>query len=421
MICPKVEACRQRMSWFLRKPEYRIFYELAYNKLNIIETVNEEVPTMGVAYNKSKKMVDLYYNKKFVEEKSQDFLFLVFLHEMLHIYMAHLCNPLEDLNVPAQTANIIYDHECNMFIKNVYMAENSGYLSKDSEEEFLKESFFPSPDDMTKVSDGIGTMFIWYRLQAKHPNTFFNGMGEKKKAEKGKKAGKDGKDPGHQGIGSMTKDDLFSLSPEIAVRLNRAKLQSITASAKSMNSTEQKLGKTNASVVTQLLDFCNYMLRKYGEQRSFKRPHKLNMCGIVEPLLQTFSLKFIPKILFFIDTSGSMAPEKLKKIWSCVGSILQEFGDVHFVMCDTELKKRGILRSPEDISDFVGGGGTEFRETVEELAKEGFTHFWFYTDGQFSNFEFPPSLNPSEQVWLLVEKNTSFNMPGVVIQVEEEQ
>lgn len=416
MVCPKLEACRQRMAYFLRKPQYRIFYELAYNKLNIIEsTDNEGIPTMGVAYNKTKKIVDLYYNKDFVEKESVDYLFLVFLHEMCHVYMAHLCNPLEELGVPHELGNIVYDHECNMFIKNAYIAENKNFISYEAEHDFLKRSYYPAPDDQKTVSDGIGTMFIWYRFQKAHPKEFYNGLGEKTKPEKN--GGKKDKKSSHLGIGSMTRDDLYSLSPDLASRLSRAKQETVSSASKIQSFSEQKLGRTNTNVVTQLLDFCNYMLRKYGEQRSFKRPHKLNICGIVEPLLQTYSLKFIPKILFFIDTSGSMAPEKLKKIWSCVGSILQEFGDVNFVMCDTEIKKRGILRNPEDISTFVGGGGTEFADSVEELAKEGFTHFWFYTDGQFSNFTLPSSLNPNEQVWLLVD-DVNFEMPGVKIQVE---
>lgn len=164
-----------------------------------------------------------------------------------------------------------------------------------------------------------------------------------------------------------------------------------------------------------LLQFYGRLNKKYGSCKDYFTPHTLNRSKILDNRFKLPVPRHTKKIktMFFIDTSSSMSYEKLKHCYSVIEPIVHKLGKIEYVSVSQCLKERGIVKHSGFIDALDVGGGTYFRDVVYDLFNEGQTHFLFYTDGKFDNFDLPPNMIKNEQVWILVGANKNFNMPGV--------
>jgi hypothetical protein len=106
----------------------------------------------------------------------------------------------------------------------------------------------------------------------------------------------------------------------------------------------------------------NLLMQKGSVDYTFLRPNKKSPLCVTLP--STYSP--LPRVLFVLDSSGSMSPEELGMGVSMILRILKS-AEVTLVVGDTEIKKISKITSGKEIKKLlVGGGGTSMKQVVEE-------------------------------------------------------
>ena len=100
-----------------------------------------------------------------------------------------------------------------------------------------------------------------------------------------------------------------------------------------------------------------------------------------------------PKIVFAIDTSGSMSEQDLKQALGELEDIRKRFGaKVYFMDCDAGVYASRWLMPHEKLPALQGGGGTDFAPVFEHLISKRIKPDYcvFFTDG-YGNFGDDPT------------------------------
>jgi predicted metal-dependent peptidase len=115
-----------------------------------------------------------------------------------------------------------------------------------------------------------------------------------------------------------------------------------------------------------------------------------------------------PKIVFAIDTSGSMSEQDLKQAISELEDIRKKFGaKVYFMDCDAGVYASRWLMPHEKLPALQGGGGTDFAPVFEHLIQKRIRpdYCCFFTDG-YGNFGSDPS-NHFKVLWVITNQEVT--------------
>jgi predicted metal-dependent peptidase len=115
-----------------------------------------------------------------------------------------------------------------------------------------------------------------------------------------------------------------------------------------------------------------------------------------------------PKIVFAIDTSGSMSERDLKQALGELEDIRKRFGaKVYFMDCDAGVYASRWLMPHEKLPALQGGGGTDFAPVFEHLVQKRIKPDYcvFFTDG-YGNFGDDPTSN-FNVLWVITNQQVT--------------
>jgi predicted metal-dependent peptidase len=108
-----------------------------------------------------------------------------------------------------------------------------------------------------------------------------------------------------------------------------------------------------------------------------------------------------PKIVYAIDTSGSMSEKDLSQAISELEDIRKRFrAKVYFMDCDAQVHGSRWIQPYEALPKLAGGGGTDFIPVFDHLVANRIKPDYcvFFTDGYGS---FPDSKPPFDTLWVM--------------------
>ena len=108
-----------------------------------------------------------------------------------------------------------------------------------------------------------------------------------------------------------------------------------------------------------------------------------------------------PKIVYAVDTSGSMSETDLTQAMSELDDIRKKFqAQVYFIACDADLHSSKWIMPHEELPALSGGGGTDFVPVFNHLIRERIRpdYCCFFTDGEGNFGDEKP---PFETLWVL--------------------
>lgn len=112
-----------------------------------------------------------------------------------------------------------------------------------------------------------------------------------------------------------------------------------------------------------------------------------------------------PKIVFAIDTSGSMSERDLKQAIGELEDIRKKFGArVYMMDCDAGVHSSRWLMPHEKLPLLQGGGGTDFAPVFQHLMEKRIKPDYcvFFTDG-YGNFGDDPT-NHFKVLWVITNQ-----------------
>lgn len=115
-----------------------------------------------------------------------------------------------------------------------------------------------------------------------------------------------------------------------------------------------------------------------------------------------------PKIVFAIDTSGSMSEQDLKQAIGELEDIRKKFGaKVYFMDCDAGVYASRWLMPHEKLPALQGGGGTDFAPVFQHLLEKRINPDYcvFFTDG-YGNFGDDPT-NQFKVLWVITNQSVT--------------
>lgn len=126
--------------------------------------------------------------------------------------------------------------------------------------------------------------------------------------------------------------------------------------------------------------------------------------GPGRPMLPAF-VRPVPRVVFVLDTSGSMSQAQLQTGLAEAIGVLKACGsEITFLSCDHAVHATGKVQTPRQLANLVkGGGGSSFVPAFEHIAKmrDRPTLAIFATDGDIYVPDHPPK--NLDVVWLLVD------------------
>lgn len=115
-----------------------------------------------------------------------------------------------------------------------------------------------------------------------------------------------------------------------------------------------------------------------------------------------------PKIVFAVDTSGSMSEQDLKQAIGELEDIRKKFGaKVYFMDCDAGVYASRWLMPHEKLPALQGGGGTDFAPVFRHLLEKRIKPDYcvFFTDG-YGNFGDDPT-NQFKVLWVITNQSVT--------------
>ena len=253
-----------------------------------------------------------------------------------------------------------------------------------------------------------------------------------KDMKKKKKRGGDGEDDENGGIGGDMKDispddlknnstcirdrriplpDLRGKTPQEARKILSEWINSGAQEAFAVAKAQGKLPNDFERAISKLLRPQVDWFRAFKQKMKFgiSRTEKRDTCW-THPNRRFLGADFIfpsnigpdsPKIVYAIDTSGSMSENDLSQAISELEDIRKKFNaKVYFMDCDAQVHGSRWILPHEPLPKLAGGGGTDFIPVFNHLIEKRIRpdYCCFFTDGEGS---FPDTKPPFETLWVM--------------------
>ena len=129
-------------------------------------------------------------------------------------------------------------------------------------------------------------------------------------------------------------------------------------------------------------------------------------------------LKFKPKVLVAIDTSGSVSNEELQEFFGEVNHLYKSGVCVDIVEFDTQIQSKFEYKGAKTEIPISGRGGTDVTSTVEYYAQHReYSTLVIFTDGYLGINHLPhvPNL-----IWIITSDGSRQNYPGISIYIPKQ-
>ena len=196
----------------------------------------------------------------------------------------------------------------------------------------------------------------------------------------------------------------------------KVKLQQAASAAKKAGKLPAGLARLVDDLMEPKLDWRTILSRFVGDlartDYSFRFPNvRYAQTGFTLPSLKQ---ETIGKVIFGMDTSGSMGHDQLREIVGEVCGALSEYEkdgvdpEVTILWCDTEVHEQTVS-DPKEFNP-QGGGGTDFAPVFEYVKEKGYEPkaLIYLTDGYCNSFGDDPGY---PVLWGLTEKCDYFDPP----------
>ena len=306
----------------------------------------------------------LFVNPKFAATLTDEQLCTVLAHEVCHIAMGHLWRMTPLSHPDRDCRQRAADYEVNEMLDDANKATKN------------RAAPFPFPDGLLLDPrfKGVGVEKIYTTLVAEKPPP---GGGQGKPGQQGQPGGQPpGQQPG-QGQPTMGEFEPYpgsqSEQQQGKQEWEQRVIQAVHACKDkgdvpgSLLRLVEKLTKTVVDWKAILREFC----RRAKDDYSFSHPNR--RYSESEFIMPSLHSERLGKLLFAIDTSGSIGEELLNEFIGQAQLILDELSPegLEIVCCDAQIQSRVEYVPGDTITpDCKGGGGTDFKPVFETLPED---------------------------------------------------
>ena len=130
------------------------------------------------------------------------------------------------------------------------------------------------------------------------------------------------------------------------------------------------------------------------------------------------TLKFKPKVLVAVDTSGSVSNEELQEFFGEVNHLYKSGVCVDVVEFDTMIQSKFEYKGAKTEIPISGHGGTDVTSTVEYyIAHKEYSTLVVFTDGYLSVNHLPLAQN---LIWIITSDGCRQDYPGISIHIPKQ-
>jgi predicted metal-dependent peptidase len=366
--------------------------------LNLIETRNMTMPTMGIDYEGN-----LYFDPDYVKGLTFSELKGVIAHEVLHICLQHL---LRKGSRDKELWNCSTDLAINLILQEQEFRLPHGVLLSDEFNNLSAEEIY---DKLYKTAkkikihiDGQGNVTIGNMSGKQFDKHFYPKKGENGNGVSG------GKDKDYKGKGEndspLSEREIKKLEDEWKKRIVEA--QNIAKSMGSMPAgLERMIGTLLEPKINWKALLYRYITNEIPHDISYSFPHKRSeSVGVYLP----HTVKENVEIAVSIDSSGSIGIEELNEFLSEIMGISRSFANLNMtvIVCDAKVHDVYDIRNGFDPKDIKihGGGGTDALPIVRWLEEnKPYTKLWIYLTDGYTQLD---GVNPFKSLWV-ISKNGS--------------
>lgn len=285
-----------------------------------------------------------FFLKKLKSRKERNF---VMIHELLHIFLEHIGRQ-RDHNYHPKLWNIATDYVINLYINDMGKGVNRSVLARPDDILFDEKYASMSADQ------------VYHKILKDNGNDVDKAVG----AHGGNSIGEDG-----------IPSPLDEVSDESQTQQSKAEnRQMVAAGIAQDQESVRNMGGGAADMLREFKDLIDpklpwqVLLREFvtDTARTHYTYNRISRRSAGSVLFPTMDGQHV-KLVFGVDTSGSMSSTDLKEAMTELHSICEEFDswDVTFLSCDTQAHVLGEYTS-EDGDDWdninknlAGGGGTD--------------------------------------------------------------
>ena len=408
------------------------------------------IPTAGVMFNAEQKRWDIMINPYFfcrklnnVKGDSKDIDMgdaarcAVLLHELYHVTHRHPMRvPFHKITASKRhLMNIAADLAINQFIKGLPngcpkcppIAEQKECENPDCPGRAMKLEFFPETDDQGKktLMNERQTMEYYYeKLLAQLDESDEDGEGEGEGDGEGDKEGAGGKGGKKKGKDYQTLDehmwdaageekDMLDATEELIKRAMVKQRLSYDDLDAHIRELLQEIDTRRAQLDYRGMILSAIKRSASGHERKHSWTRKSRRFGNKAPGTKIGDL---PKLSFYIDTSGSISIEEANTFLRIVDEFLKagsrkcRMNLFHTKIYKQEEYKLGRKIKREEIES----GGTELEECLRDIVKRDHDLSIFLTDGAYSDVDIAgwlPDGTPFPPCLFIISKDGDENHP----------
>ena len=360
----------------IKEPFYGIFM------LGLSKKYDSSIPTMGVCKNGIN--VELLVNKEFLDSLTEEMALAVLKHELNHILLKHIF--YDDCYPEHTIAN--YAADCSV----------NSYIPELQTEPWIYPARF-------NLNDKESMKFYYYHfMEHVNPENGFNGMD--------------------------TVDDHSSWRDFKNMSEAEKKLVEGQIDAQAKQTAEYCKNRMPGSIPGHLKNYIDSLFEilppVFDWRKYFRRVIGNSIKSYIKSTRYKPSfrfkgspgniLKFKPKILVAVDTSGSVGDDDLKEFFSEIHNVYRAGVQVDVVEFDTTITHNFTYKGKSDKIEIHGRGGTDVSEVIEFYKKEPtYSTLIVFTDG-YLNVDFKHIRN---LVWVISRNGSKQNYPGLAIYMDE--
>lgn len=366
-----VSKCIKKL--LIREPFYGIF------ALGLNKKFSTEIDTAAVCLNGIN--TELLINKNWFDTLDEDTAIGVIQHELSHILFGHLT--IDEYYEDHELLNYATDCECNSYIP---------ILQK---EPYVYPSKFQMPN-------GQGTK--WYyeniRQYAQNAGYYIPEFGDSHK---------------------FWKDfaDLSNAEKEIVKQQINAQIKHAA----------EETQKTCGNIPGQFKEYVDSLFKERESVFNWKKYFRRVIGNSIESFIKSTRykpsrrfkgqpgniLKFKPKVLVAVDTSGSVSNDELSDFFTEIEHLHKSGITVDIIEFDTCITNKFTYKNKNQKIEICGRGGTDVTEAWNYyISHREYSTFVIFTDGYLNYSDLS---HCSNVIWVISSSGQKANYPGISIYI----